>query len=78
MDPSYLIAACVGCFAPTNAPLSMPEVPNTPVVRALKPEDYRTRCFEHLYALPEPSISARASSPQSPATPETSKLKLSR
>lgn len=78
MNPSYLIAACVGCFAPTNAPLSMPEVPNTPVVRTLKPEDYRTRCFEHLYALPEPRKSAQTSAPESSASSDTQSLKLPR
>lgn len=78
MEPSYLIAACIGCLASSPIPLSAPEVPNTPVVRALKPEDYRTRCFEHLYALPDPSTSASVSASQSPATSDTQRLKLPR
>jgi hypothetical protein len=78
MEPSYLIATCIGCLAPSPTPLSMPEVPNTPIVRTLKPSDYRTRCFEHLYALPAPTTSARASNAQSLATPDAQPLKLPR
>ena len=78
MEPSYLIAACLGCLAPNPIPLSMPEVPNTPIIRTLKPGDYRTRCFEHLYALPELTTSARSSAPQSSATSDTQSLRIPR
>ena len=70
MEPGYLVAICLGCLGPNPIPLLGPIVPDAPAVRVLKPEDYRTRCFDHL-ALPDRSAPSSKAHPQSIAKPST-------
>lgn len=45
MGAGYALMVCVGCFQAVPL-LAGPRVPDRMEIRTLKPEDFRTRCFD--------------------------------